>query len=92
MPFVILRDYEELGGVEHGEVLVQGVVDCCFREADGWVLMDYKTDRFRSFPDAIAKYGEQIRLYREALTELTGEPVKEAWLYLLQSGDSIEIK
>ena len=27
------------------ENLLQGVMDCAFREGDGWVLLDYKTDR-----------------------------------------------
>lgn len=92
MPFVLLRDYAALGGDGHGEVLVQGVIDCCFREPEGWVLLDYKTDRFMGHHAAESKYGTQLQLYRDALAELTGEPVKETWLYLLQSGDSIEIK
>lgn len=88
VPFVILRDYQTLGGDAAGEVLVQGVIDCCFREPQGWVLLDYKTDSFSGRNLAMAKYGRQLRLYTEALTELTGEPVVESWLFLLKSGDS----
>ncbi len=89
VPFVILRDYEELGGDAQGDVLVQGVIDCCFREKDGWILLDYKTDSFIESFRAVEKYGHQIRLYETALVELTGEPVKESWLYLMKSGDSV---
>lgn len=89
VPFVILRRYDELGGDTEDEVLVQGVIDCCFREAEGWVLMDYKTDSFSEAFRAVEKYGQQIRLYEAALTELTGEAVKESWLYLMKSGDSV---
>lgn len=89
IPFVILRDYRELGGDAEGEVLVQGVIDCCFREEEGWVLLDYKTDGFSDSFRAIEKYGNQIRLYKTALMELTGEPIKESWLYLMKSGDSV---
>lgn len=88
VPFVILRDYKELGGDAEGDVLVQGVIDCCFKEPDGWVLLDYKTDSITK--DTVQdKYGRQIRLYENALSELTGEPVKESWLYLIKAGESI---
>ncbi len=89
VPFVIMRDYTSLGGDAEGDVLVQGVIDCCFREPDGWVLLDYKTDSFSESFRAVEKYGKQIRLYEDALAELTGETVKESWLYLMKSGDSV---
>lgn len=89
VPFVILRDYEALGGNAPGSVLVQGVIDCCFREEQGWVLMDYKTDSFGGSKGALEKYGAQIRLYADALGELSGEPVKESWLYLMKTGEAL---
>ena len=27
--------------------ILQGIADCLFEEQDGWVLLDYKTDRVR---------------------------------------------
>ncbi len=27
--------------------ILQGIADCLFKEQDGWVLLDYKTDRVR---------------------------------------------
>lgn len=92
IPFVVLRDYQSLGGVVPGEVLVQGVIDCCFKEAEGWVLVDYKTDALSGRDAALRKYGRQLDLYAEALAELTGEPVKESWLYLLKTGEAIAVK
>ncbi len=62
-------------------LLVQGVVDCAFLEADGWVLVDYKTDRVED-PEAFTElYRPQLKWYAEAVRELTGKPVKETWLY-----------
>ena len=62
-------------------MLVQGVIDCAFRERDGWILVDYKTDRVEDPEAFTAAYTPQLRWYAEALRELTGLPVWEAWLY-----------
>ena len=64
-------------------LLVQGVIDCAFREGDGWILVDYKTDRVEDTDAFVALYRPQLKWYAEALRELSGLPVKEAWLYSL---------
>jgi len=56
------------------------------------VLLDYKTDSITENFRAVEKYGWQIGLYRDALSELTGESVKESWLYLMRTGDALLIK
>ncbi len=69
-------------------LLVQGVIDCAFREGDGWILVDYKTDRVED-PEAFAAvYSPQLKWYAEALRELSGLPVQEAWLYSLSRGEA----
>lgn len=67
-----------------GSMLVQGVIDLCFMEGGGWVLLDYKTDRCapERLPDM---YGDQLRWYARALREITGLPVREAALYSLRA-------
>lgn len=92
VPFVVLRDYRSLGGDAAGDVMIQGVVDCCFREAGGWVLVDYKTDGGSNPEATVKKYGTQLKLYAEAVEELTGEPVAESWLYLMRTGTAVEMK
>ena len=72
---------------ENGETLVQGVIDCCFEERGGWVLLDYKTDG-GNVQEILARYREQITLYARALHEITGLPVREKWLYLTRRGHS----
>ena len=67
-------------------LLVQGVVDCAFREGDGWILVDYKTDRVEDEDAFVEVYTPQLRWYAEALRELTGRPVPEAWLYSVSRG------
>ncbi len=72
------------------QLILQGVLDCCFLEEDGWVLIDYKTDRIA--PDMIAlRYRSQLRWYMRALRDITGQPVKEACLYALEHGTFIPI-
>ena len=66
--------------------LVQGVIDCCFIENGGWVLVDYKTDSASDVPAAIAKHRPQLEIYAQALAELTGYPVRERILYLVRAG------
>lgn len=65
--------------------LMQGVMDLCFFEPDGWVLVDYKTDR--DVKALLPVYAEQLRMYARALQALTGQPVREALLFALSDGD-----
>lgn len=65
------------------QTLLQGVVDCAFREDDHWVLLDYKTDRVTDEAAFVEKYTPQLQLYAQALSEITACPVREAWLYAL---------
>ena len=66
---------------EERNLLVQGVVDCAFAEDGGWVIVDYKTDRAEDEEAFTAVYRPQLKWYAEAVSELTGRPVKEMWLY-----------
>lgn len=66
-----------------GQVLIQGIIDAYFYEGDGIVLVDYKTDHV---PDdtgesLIRRYGIQLDYYAKALERLTGQRVKERYLY-----------
>ncbi len=69
-------------------ILIQGIVDTCFVEADGLVLVDYKSDyidvahKASEIKRVIDQYGIQLDLYAEALSGITKKPVKEKWLYL----------
>ena len=71
------------------EVLLQGVVDCFFEEADGLVLIDFKTDRVtRDTIEERAKYYEpQLAAYAEALERITGKKVKDRIVYFLAADD-----
>ena len=61
--------------------LIQGVIDCLFREDDGWVLVDYKSDRLESDRDFKERYAIQLDLYKQAVEQITGIPVRETYIY-----------
>ena len=56
------------------DVLVEGYVDLLFRDDDGLVLVDYKTDTAVS-AETVQAYERQLEVYRRALVESVGEPV-----------------
>lgn len=68
-------------------VLLQGVIDCFFEEADGLVLIDYKTDQIPAGGNEALKdrYRLQIAYYAKALERLTQKRVKEKYIYLFSS-------
>lgn len=86
----------EVGGVQS---MIQGIIDCFFEEEAGeLVLVDYKTTAIRDKAELAARrnelrerYRTQIELYSRALTAATGKQVKEAYLYLTDLGETIEM-
>ena len=50
--------------------LAEGVVDLAFREAEGWVVVDFKTDR--ELAERREVYAAQVALYVEAVAAATG--------------------
>ena len=79
-------------------VLVQGVIDCFFYDANGdIILVDYKTDRV-SRTDRTAAYeklrnahSQQLGYYARAICEICGKPPKETLIYSLCLGETVEI-
>ncbi|WP_295153844.1 exodeoxyribonuclease V subunit beta, partial [uncultured Ruminococcus sp.] len=80
-----LREYTTENG------FIQGIADCIFREDDGWVLVDYKTDNFQSTDD-MKKYSTQLMLYKAAFELLLGERVKSSYIYSFRLGEGLEIE
>jgi ATP-dependent helicase/nuclease subunit A len=73
---------------------MQGVMDCIFFEKDGWILIDYKTDKLRSgdaLDEVKSRYELQIRLYCEAISKILKQPVKEAYLYLFDGAQVVRM-
>lgn len=82
-PFsVILPGGGYLPDVETGEgMLVQGVIDCLFQEDQGWVLVDYKTDRLDTEDAFRRRYAVQLALYRQAVEQIGGIALQHMYIY-----------
>ncbi|CAM3437779.1 helicase-exonuclease AddAB subunit AddA [Marinicrinis lubricantis] len=75
-------------------VLIQGVIDCLFETKDGLVLVDYKTDTVAASGKhrIKEKYAVQIRLYRQAIEAILSQKVVEAYLYLFDTEEVIDMR
>ena len=73
------------------KMILQGIIDCAFREEEGWVILDYKTDRGKTTEEMREEYRPQLLWYARAIRELTGLPVREAALYSLERGELIPV-
>lgn len=86
-----LQDYDTsfLGQYEDENIILQGSIDCIFKEDNEWVVVDYKTDKFKSVNEIKNKYSKQLNLYSKALEKCTNVNVKQNVLYLFYTGDQI---
>lgn len=84
-----LKLTEDLSAYTTANGYIQGIADCIFKEEDGWVLVDYKTDNFQSTDD-MKKYGTQLKLYKAAFELLLGEEVKSSYIYSFKLGEGLE--
>ncbi|MCR5641133.1 MAG: helicase-exonuclease AddAB subunit AddA [Lachnospiraceae bacterium] len=73
-------------------VLVQGIIDVFFKEEDGIVLLDYKTDRVDSGEELVVRYKRQMELYADAIMRTQGMPVKEMYLYSFALGETLLVE
>lgn len=73
------------------EVLIQGIIDCAFEEDGAMVLLDYKTDRVKNGDELAERYRDQLDLYKVALEETLGLPVKEVSLYSFHLGQDVRL-
>ena len=92
-PFtVLLAGGDPLPETETGEqILIQGVIDCLFREDDAWILVDYKSDRLEREDAFRKRYAVQLALYKRAVEQITGRLVSETYIYSLHLQKEIRI-
>lgn len=83
---------EELKALYKGtDGMLQGIADCIFLEEDGYVIIDYKTDRARSVEELKDAHSMQLLLYKAAFDLLLDKPVKSCYIYSYRLGDGIEV-
>ena len=69
---------------QNEKIRLQGIIDGFFKEEDGIVLFDYKTDYLEegNEEEIIERYKIQMKYYKEALEKIAESRVKEIYLYL----------
>ena len=85
-------DYYPQAGAEE-QVLLQGVVDCCFETLEGITVVDFKTDRVdrRSVAARAEEYRPQLAAYSRALEEITGKPVIRRCLWFFALDQAVDV-
>ena len=89
---------EEIMGSLAENVLIQGIIDCCFRDEKGIVVVDYKTDwvnrenKETELDRLKEEYKRQLELYSEVIERSLGEKPESVILFLLDSGDTVKIR
>lgn len=80
---------------EYEGQLIQGIIDLYFEEDGEFVLVDYKTDRVMKGEagekELVRRYAIQLDYYAKALTQLTGEKVKEKIIYSFALGKGLSV-
>lgn len=84
--------YPELTGEAAEEkIVVQGIADCVFVEDGELVIVDYKTDTGVDAEALLERYSAQLEIYREALSQALGMPVKETLLYSFFMNSTVKV-
>ncbi len=84
--------YPELTGEAAEEkIVVQGIADCVFVEDGKLVIVDYKTDTGVDAEALLDRYSAQLGIYREALSQALGMPVKETLLYSFFMNSTVKV-
>ncbi len=90
------KDEEAKRALSDRTILVQGVCDCVIEEEDGYLLIDYKTDRTPRDREAARRllcerHRAQLSYYAAACERMYGTPPKGVLIYSLALGESLEV-
>jgi ATP-dependent helicase/nuclease subunit A len=76
------------------QILLQGVVDCCFETPEGLTVVDFKTDHVRTQEEMEQRaehYRPQLEAYTLALEQVLEKKVVRRVLYFLYQGKMVEL-
>ena len=85
---------KELSGEK---IIIQGTIDCYFKENGKYVLLDYKSNyvgRFeqeQAVEQIVEEYRTQLALYKEALEKIRQIEIEEAYLYLFSIDRAVRV-
>ncbi|MGN1133199.1 MAG: 3'-5' exonuclease, partial [Oscillospiraceae bacterium] len=89
--FADLNLSEKYDSFKSDDGMLQGIADCIFKENDGYVLVDYKTDNFKDLSELYG-YQTQLELYKAALDLIMDMPIKSCYIYSFKLCQGVEIK
>lgn len=100
VPFFMRLSVTEIQGdlpnalYENESIMLQGIIDCYFRDGKDIVLLDYKTDFVleQNINNLADRYKVQLQYYARALAQITGKEVKQCYLYLFHLDRELEVK
>ncbi|QNB45486.1 AAA family ATPase [Thermanaerosceptrum fracticalcis] len=76
--------YSYLKAKNNEPVVLSGVIDLAIKESEGWVIVDFKTDRPENQEDfqlLEKEYSTQVAIYCNVWQQLSGENVKKGEIY-----------
>ncbi|NLN06630.1 MAG: helicase-exonuclease AddAB subunit AddA [Firmicutes bacterium] len=84
-PFTLALPAHELFPGLDDTIIVQGIIDLLIPVREGFVLVDYKTDRLPEggMPALAARYATQFKYYIRAVETILKQPVAAAYLYAI---------
>ncbi|NMA25259.1 MAG: hypothetical protein GX936_06295 [Clostridiales bacterium] len=85
--------YRDGAYADGDEILLQGVVDCCFLENGALHIVDFKTDYVteETLGEKTRLYAPQLNAYGRAMERILGLPVKSRLLYFFTLGAVSEV-
>ena len=76
---------------EDERITLSGCVDLAFLEDEKLVIVDYKTDRVKNLEKIREMYTQQLYLYKVAMQNITGYPVRETLIYSVYNSETIKV-
>ncbi|RQD74208.1 MAG: hypothetical protein D5R97_08190 [Candidatus Syntrophonatronum acetioxidans] len=76
-------------GIWEGDTFINGTIDLAFREGEGWILVDYKTDVLeddKHLEELVEYYAPQLEIYQKYWERITGEKVREGGFFFTHKG------
>jgi ATP-dependent exoDNAse (exonuclease V) beta subunit len=79
---------------KHDGTIFEGVMDVVFKEGDGLVVLDFKTDLLEkdNLNSKIEHYKPQAKVYSDAIRTIFGQPPKEVILFFLHLMEPVLVK
>lgn len=86
-----VSDYDTRIQDTEEEILLQGVIDCLSETPEGFLIIDFKTDRvgLRSVQERAEQYRTQLDAYQKAVEKIFEKPVLGRALYFFAANHTV---